>query len=63
MNIYDIIRKYLVENGYDGLVAENYECGCTLNDLFLCDEMDSCMPAYKWPGDKDSEFYMKTIKP
>ena len=64
MNVYDIIRKYLEENGYDGLVAKEYECGCVLDDLFPCDgEMNNCEAAYKWPGDKEAPFYMKTTKP
>ena len=61
MNIYDIIREYIEKNGYDGLVSE--ECGCVLGDLAPCEMMDDCEPAYKWPGDEESAFYMRTVKP
>jgi len=63
MNIYDIIRRYLEDNGFDGLVSEDYECGCILDDFAPCELMNNCVAAYKWPGDEDSLFYMKTTKP
>ena len=44
-------------------MAEEYECGCVLDDLFPCDgEMNNCIAAYRWPGDEESPFYMKTVK-
>ena len=36
MNVKDIVRQWLNENGYDGLSSE--ECGCELADLMPCDE-------------------------
>ena len=62
MNVYDMIREYLEKNGYDGLVSDDSECGCVLADLAPCDEVNNCWAAYKWPGDEESAFYMKTVK-
>ena len=31
----EIVREYLVANGYDGLC--NDECGCDLDDFMPCD--------------------------
>ena len=46
MNVYDIIVKYLKNNGYDGLCNEN--CGCPINDLMPCDEsLADCEPGHK----------------
>jgi hypothetical protein len=36
MNAKEIIKKYLEENGYDGLYCSDMECGCIKDDLFLC---------------------------
>jgi len=42
----DIIREYLVANGYDGLCSE--ECGCGLDDLMPCEYgIQHCVPAEK----------------
>ncbi len=30
MNCKDIVKQYLINNGYDGLAGE--ECGCTVDD-------------------------------
>jgi len=46
MNAKEIVKKYLIENGYDGLCA--YDCGCYLEDLVPCGEdMSECVPGYK----------------
>lgn len=48
----EIIKKYLVDNGYDGLCSDS--CGCGLDDLFACDTCDwDCKPAYKFKTDCD----------
>lgn len=36
MTIMDIVREYLVAHGYDGLCHIETECGCGLEDLFIC---------------------------
>jgi hypothetical protein len=37
MNAREIIKKYLEENGYDGLYNLEGECGCIKDDLFPCE--------------------------
>ncbi len=53
MTIIEIVAKYLIENGYDGLVNPDSECGCAIDDI--CPSLDSywgsCLPAYKVPAD------------
>jgi len=47
MNCREIVKKYLEENGYDGLYCHG-ECGCLLDDLAPCDsDFTSCEPGYK----------------
>lgn len=31
--IIEIIKKYLIDNEFDGLYNEDYECACEMNDL------------------------------
>ena len=45
MNVKEIVKKYLEDNGYDGLVGD--ECGCRLDELFICDSLDDCVPGHK----------------
>ncbi len=46
MNLKDIVRQYLNENGYDGLYSEG-ECACKLDDLFPCDDPnEDCQAGY-----------------
>jgi hypothetical protein len=51
MNCKEIIEKHLKDNGFDGLVHLDTECGCHMGDagLFLCDAYANkdCEPAYK----------------
>lgn len=50
MTCKEIIEKYLGDNGFDGLVHLDTECGCHMGDLglFLCDgPCSDCEPAYK----------------
>jgi len=49
MDVKEIIKQYLINNGYDGLANTEGECGCTLEDYHACGEyMHECQPAYKW---------------
>ena len=46
----DIIYKYLIGNGYDGLAGD--ECGCGIDDLMACDECNpECQPAFHYTLD------------
>jgi hypothetical protein len=57
MTVKEIVKKYLEDNGYDGLY--NRACGCSLDDFMPCASgCDDCKPAYKikcsskyWCGD------------
>jgi hypothetical protein len=50
MNGLTIVKKFLEENGYDGLVATGAECECEVSDLAPCGEMiNDCLPGYKVP--------------
>lgn len=44
-----IVGEWLVANGYDGLVAEDRECGCLVDDLSPCggDDIMNCEAAYR----------------
>jgi hypothetical protein len=47
MNLREIIKKHLEDNGFDGLCGEG--CGCQTSELFWCEHpnMDDCQPGYK----------------
>ena len=46
----DILHEWLEQHGYDGLRADDAECGCELADLLVCDApCDSCQPGYRGP--------------
>ena len=68
MTVYDILKKWMKDNGYDGLCNHDSECGCSLDDFFCCGEVCSeCEPAYKGkpiPGDgfDGADFVMYTDK-
>lgn len=57
----NIVTSYLVVNGFDGLVDTNdFECGCSLEDLIPCDNMQiSCFPGKKVPcsGEDACEYH------
>lgn len=46
MNCAEIIKMYLLENGFDGLAAK--DCGCPVDDLVCCGALfEVCVPARK----------------
>jgi len=46
ITVLDIVKQYLIANGYDGLYYHN--CGCTIEDLIPCGAcFDDCIPGYK----------------
>jgi hypothetical protein len=47
-DVLEIIKKYLLDNGYDGLWNKDGECGCEINDLQPCGgDFSSCKPGFK----------------
>ncbi len=62
MNVGEILKRYLDENGFDGLCCE--DCGCSKNELFPCScPWESCEPGYKWPSeDPDCDFEIRSEK-
>lgn len=61
--IIEIIKKYLINNEFDGLYNEDYECACEMNDLEPCGQLQSdCKTGYKHPGDSEYDFYIKDRK-
>lgn len=64
MTTIEIIKQYLIDNGFDGLYNEDLECGCELADLEPCDSLQSnCKAGYKHPGNEGNDFYIKDHKP
>ena len=49
MNVKEIIIKHLKDNGFDGLCNPEAPCGCGIDDLAPCGDLDfiDCQPAYK----------------
>lgn len=58
MTVAEIVKAYLVKNGYDGLCTE--DCGCGVDNLFPCDGQgacdalgcEACVPAYRYTCDR-----------
>jgi hypothetical protein len=43
-----MIEEYLLEHGFDGLFNGDGECGCVLDDLVPCGELNAeCEAGYK----------------
>jgi hypothetical protein len=48
MFVIDIIKLYLKENGYDGLCHPETDCGCEIDDLIPCSNLNEyCEAGYK----------------
>jgi hypothetical protein len=49
MNVKEIIKKYLKDEGYDGLSCPSFECGCYLDDLAPgdCLNVDECEAGHR----------------
>ena len=65
MDVHDIVKQYLDNNGYDGLYMDG-ECACRKDDLAPCGNIDaSCEPGYYMtePRDADSGgFWIGPVK-
>jgi len=56
MDMYEALKKFLRDNGYDGLSGD--ECGCSIDFLAPCGKIDKdCVPAYCRMCDADCEFW------
>jgi len=54
LTVKEIVKKYLEENGFDGLYNPG-ECACKKDDLMPCEcftETDNCEPGYFQPTDR-----------
>ena len=49
---YNMIKAYLIANGYDGLSNDDVDCACTTDDLMPCggDFAMSCTAGHKVDG-------------
>lgn len=48
MTMYDVMKQWLKEHGYDGLFSNEGECACLLHDLAPCTgDISECEPGYK----------------
>ncbi len=48
MTVIEIVKKHLVDNGYDGLVEDDANCGCDIESLAPCDQIgENCVAGYK----------------
>ncbi len=53
ITVRQIVKEYLIKNGYDGLYDEN--CGCPVDDLAPCDTcIYDCRPGHKVPCDPET---------
>jgi len=50
-----IVKQWLTEHGYDGLVNPDAECGCSIDEIcpWTDNHWGDCEPAYKVPADAD----------
>lgn len=65
MTVAEIIIKYLEDNGFDGLFADN-ECACSLDEIMPCsNEIPAkCEPGYIQPCDcGEHGFHIRKEKP
>jgi hypothetical protein len=44
INVKQIVKKYLIDNGFDGLFTN--DCGCKIDDLMPCSYGEECQPGY-----------------
>ena len=66
MDVQKIVKKYLHENGFGGLMEPWGECACEIDDLMpCCDPCADCEPGYKHVTDmsKGWDFRISKTKP
>ena len=60
-SVYEIVKTYLQENGFDGLYNSELECGCPISNLNPCGDMkNDCTAGYevKAPPGDDCDYYI-----
>ena len=65
MELTEIIKKFLIDNDYDGLYL-NGDCACGLDNLIPCHEPSpNCEAGYKTKCGKNGEYdyHIGSIKP
>ena len=56
MDVKQIVKQWLEQNGYDGLYAPGC-CACLVTDFMPCgDACQDCEPGYKAPCDGEPNF-------
>lgn len=68
MTVEQIVKQYLIDNGFDGLREMDGECACDTQDLFPCNSELTCRceAGYKVPCDSECgeghNFHITLIK-
>ena len=61
MDVESIIKEYLINNNFDGLLCVDHPCGCTIDNIAPCDDcMINCIPAYKQSCKRNSNSFCMT---
>ena len=63
MNISDIVRKYLTDNGFDGLCGAG--CGCHMDDICPCGGEGNfleCIPGHEHINENGDSIFTPTIE-
>ncbi|KKN98491.1 hypothetical protein LCGC14_0146020 [marine sediment metagenome] len=49
ISVYRIVKKHLIQRGFDGLVSSDSGCSCLIEDLMPCssEAVISCEPGYR----------------
>ena len=66
MDIQEIVNKWLIDKGFDGLFSDGSgdSCACEVGDLMPCGEPANCEAGYKVPCDcGDHRFHIQKEKP
>lgn len=61
MDLHEIVKEWLVENGYDGLCHSDSECGCSVDDFMPCSEPNQFCEAghqEKAPEGSECDFWI-----
>ena len=59
LNIKEMVRRFLVKEGFEGLFNEDGECACKLDELITCDgdlPIIDCEAGYIVPCEEGSDF-------